>query len=181
VDTHLRVAGDIIDPKAATGRKIKALLRSGVYYAWWYPKLFLGWSHAPRYGEFGRLAEHVRFVDRSCRRLARTLFHCMIRFGPKLEKRQAVLGRLVEIGAELLAMTAACSRARAMVKAGGEAGPRAVELADVFCRHARRRVEDRFKAVFDNDDVETYRVAQQVLRGEHGWLETGMVRTAEER
>jgi alkylation response protein AidB-like acyl-CoA dehydrogenase len=181
VDTHLRIAGDIIDPKAPMGKKIKALLRSGVYYAYWYPKLFLGWSRAPRFSEFDRLADHVRFVDRSCRRLARTLFHCMIRFGPKLEKRQAVLGRLVEIGAELLAMTAACSRAQAMVKGGGEAGPRAVELADVFCRHARRRVEDRFKAVFDNDDVETYRVAQQVLRGEHGWLETGMVRTAEER
>jgi len=56
----------------------------------------------------------------------------------------------------------------------------AVELADVFCRQSRRRVEDRFRAVFDNDDVETYRVAQQVLRGEHGWLETGMVRTPEE-
>src|ERR687891_62037 len=121
VDTHLRVAGDIIDPKAPMGRKIKALLRSGMYYAYWYPKLFLGWSRAPRYGEFGHLAEHVRFVDRSCRRLARTLFHCMIRFGPKLEKRQAVLGRLVEIGAELLAMTAACSRAQAMARGGGEA------------------------------------------------------------
>jgi hypothetical protein len=181
VDTHLRVAGDIIDPKASMGKKIKALLRSGVYYAYWYPRLFIGWSHAPRYGEFGRLAEHVRFVDHSCRRLARTLFHCMVRFGPKLEKRQAVLGRLVEIGAELLAMTAACSRAHAMAKGGGEAGTGAVELADVFCRQARRRVEDRFKAVFDNDDVATYRVAQQVLRGEHGWLETGMVGTAEER
>ena len=179
VDTHLRVAGDIIDPKAPMGKKIRALLRSGAYYAYWYPKLFLGWSHAPRYGEFGRLARHVRFVDRSCRRLARTLFHCMIRFGPRLEKRQAVLGRLVEIGAELLAMTAACSRAQAMARQGGEAGGGAVELADVFCRHARRRVDDRFKAVFDNDDVETYRVAQQVLRGEHGWLETGMVRTPE--
>jgi alkylation response protein AidB-like acyl-CoA dehydrogenase len=180
VDTHLRVAGDIIDPKAPMGKKIRALLRSGAYYAYWYPKLFLGWSRAPRYGEFGRLARHVRFVDRSCRRLARTLFHCMVRFGPRLEKRQAVLGRLVEIGAELLAMTAACSRAHAMARAGGEAGSGAVELADVFCRHARRRVEDRFRAVFDNDDVETYRVAQQVLRGEHGWLETGMVRTPEE-
>ena len=29
VDTHLRVAGDIIDPKAPMGRKIKAVLRSG--------------------------------------------------------------------------------------------------------------------------------------------------------
>jgi len=180
VDTHLRLAGDIIDPKAPMSKKIKALLRSGAYYAYWYPKLFLGWSRAPRFGEFGRLAGHVRFVDRSCRRLARTLFHCMIRFGPKLEKRQAVLGRLVEIGAELLAMTAACSRAQGLSGAAGQQGSGAVELADVFCRHARRRVEDRFKAVFDNDDVETYRVAQQVLRGEHGWLETGMVRTPEE-
>jgi alkylation response protein AidB-like acyl-CoA dehydrogenase len=181
VDTHLRVAGDIIDPKAPMGRKIKALLRSGLYYAYWYPKLFLGWSRAPRYSEFGRLAPQVRFVNRTCRRLARTLFHCMVRFGPKLEKRQAVLGRLVEIGAELLAMTAACSRAHAMARQGGEAGTGALALADVFCRHSRRRIEDRFDAIFDNDDVETYRVAQQVLRGEHGWLEAGMVRSDEAR
>src|ERR687891_375696 len=121
VDTHLKVAGALIDPKAPMGKKIEALLRSGAYYAFWYPRLWLGAGLVRRYGEFGRLAEHVRFVDRSCRRLARTLFHCMIRFGPKLEKRQAVLGRLVEIGAELLAMTAACSRAQAMARGGGEA------------------------------------------------------------
>ena len=178
VDTHLRVAGDLIDPKAPMGKKIQALLRSGAYYATWYPRLYLGWGRVPRYGEFGRLATHVRFVDRSCRRLARTLFHCMIRFGPKLEKRQAVLGRLVEIGAELLAITAACARAQAMAKRSGGSGTEgesAVELADVFSRHARRRVEDRFAAVFDNDDVATYGLAQEVLRGEHDWLEEGIV------
>jgi hypothetical protein len=114
-------------------------------------------------------------VDRASRKLARTLFHCMVRFGPKLEKRQAVLGRLVEIGAELLAITAACSRAQAMVKQDpANRGP--VELADLFSRQARRRVEDRFAAVFDNDDVAAYAVAQQVLRNEHTWLEQGMVR-----
>jgi alkylation response protein AidB-like acyl-CoA dehydrogenase len=179
VDTHLRLAGDLIDPKAPMATKIKALLRSGAYYAFWYPKLFLGWGHAPRYGEFGRLATHVRFVNRSSRRLARTLFHCMIRFGPKLEKRQAVLGRLVEIGAELLAITAACSRAIALQRAGATAGQRgdeAIELADLFSRQARRRVEEKFAAVFDNDDVAAYQVAQRVLRDEHAWLETGMVR-----
>ncbi len=179
VDTHLRVAGDLIDPKAPMGKKIQALLRSGAYYATWYPRLYLGWGRVPRYGEFGPLATHVRFVDRSCRRLARTLFHCMIRFGPKLEKRQVVLGRLVEIGAELLAITAACARAQAMRKKSDEgsaqAGESAVELADVFSRHARRRVEDRFATVFDNDDVATYQLAQGVLRGEHGWLEEGIV------
>jgi alkylation response protein AidB-like acyl-CoA dehydrogenase len=182
VDTHLKLAGDLIDPKAPMGKKIQALLRSGAYYAFWYPKLWLGGAQVFKYGEFGPLATHMRFVSRSCRRLARTLFHCMVRFGPKLEKRQVVLGRLVEIGAELLAITAACSRAYSMCQkrgsgAAGQDGVGAVKLADLFSRHARRRVEEKFAAVFDNDDVATYDVAQQVIRNEHTWLETGMVGT----
>ena len=175
VDTHLKLAGDLIDPKAPMGKKIQALLKSGAYYAYWYPKLWLGLGWLPQYGEFGALATHVRFAARTSRRLARTLFHCMVRFGPKLEKRQAVLGRLVEIGAELLAITAACSRALAMAKQD-PTNPGPVQLADLFSRHARRRVEEKFAAVFDNDDVRTYEVAQQVLRNEHTWMETGMVR-----
>ena len=175
VDTHLKLAGDLIDPKAPTGRKIEALLKSGAYYAFWYPKLWLGWDRLPRYGEFGVLATHLRFVARNARRLARTLFHCMIRFGPKLEKRQAVLGRLVDIGAELLAISAACARAHAMVgRDPGNRGP--LELADLFSRQARRRVEERFAAVFDNDDVQTYAAARAVLDDHYLWLEGGMVR-----
>jgi hypothetical protein len=174
VDTHLKVAGALIDPKAPAARKLAALGRSILFYAGWYPRLWLGVRGRLGYGELGSLATHVRFVDRASRKLARTLFHAMVRFGPKLEKRQAVLGRLVEIGAELLAITAACSRAHAMVRRDpANRGP--VELADLFSRQARRRIEERFAAVFDNDDTRTYAVAQEVLRGEHAWVEQGMV------
>ena len=180
VDTHLKVAGALIDPKTTASQKLAALARSGLFYATWYPRLWFGMRGRVGYGEFGPLATHLRFVDRSGRKLARTLFHCMVRFGPKLEKRQAVLGRLVEIGAELLAITAACSRAQMMVtKAPANRGP--VELADLFSRQARRRVEERFAAVFDNDDLAAYAVAQQVIRNEHTWLEQGMARLADER
>ncbi len=179
VDTHLDVAGDLIDPKTTARRKAAALGRAALFYATWYPRLYLGWARWPRYSEFGRLATHLRFVNRMSRKLARTLFHCMVRFGPRLEKRQAVLGRLVEIGAELLAITAACSRAHALARpdspAGRQTGDGAVELADVFSRQARRRVREKFRAVFLNDDAATYRVAQHVLRGEHEWLEQGTV------
>ena len=75
------------------------------------------------------------------------------------------------IGAELFAAAVACSRAMALAKKGE---PGALELADVFSRQSRRRVESLFEHVFDNDDVATYRLAQRVLGGGHRWLEEGL-------
>jgi alkylation response protein AidB-like acyl-CoA dehydrogenase len=176
VDSHLRRAGALASPDATLGRKAAAVVKAGLFYGAWYPARWLGWGRWPRYGEFGPLARHVRYVDRTARRLSRTLFHAMVRFGPGLEKRQSVLFRLVDIGAELFAMAAACARGQAMRAraAAGEAD--ATEVADLFCRQARRRIEGLFDRVFSNDDVETYRLAQRVLKDEQLWLETGVVR-----
>jgi alkylation response protein AidB-like acyl-CoA dehydrogenase len=178
VDSHLRRAGALASPEATLGQKAAAALRAGLFYGAWYPARWVGWGHWPRHAEFGRLAGHVRYVDRSARRLSRSLFHAMVRFGPGLEKRQSVLFRLVDIGAELFAMAAACARARSMGSLRGEGGAEgdAAEVADLFCRQARRRVEALFDRVFRNDDVATYRLAQRVLEDEQLWLESGMVR-----
>jgi alkylation response protein AidB-like acyl-CoA dehydrogenase len=179
VDTHFKLAGDLIDPKAPLAAKMNALVKSGLFYAAWYPRLWLGFRGWFGFGEFGTLAKHMRFVERNSRKLARTTFHCMVRFGPRLEKRQAVLGRIVEIGAELFAMAATCARAAAARKASARAGVQAsgeAELADVFCRQARRRVEEKFHAVWHNDDLATYAAARKVLDGDYQWLESGMVR-----
>ena len=175
VDTHLKVAGDLINPKIPATKKLGALLKAGLFYVIWYPKLWLGPGGWLGYGELGRNAKHVRYAHRTSKRLARTLFHAMVRFGPKLEKRQAVLGRLVDIGAEILAISAACSRAAAMVKQDpSNRGPE--ELADLFSRQARRRVARLFREVWRNDDTRAYQTARAVLDGTHAWLEQGMVR-----
>jgi len=176
VDTHLKVAGALVDPDAALGAKLAAFARTALYYAWWYPTRWLGWGRWPRYGEFGRLAPQVRYVNRASRRLARSLFHAIVRFGPRLERKQSVLGRLVDIGADLFAMTAVCSRALqfhnardAETRAQAET---ATALAEVFCAVARRRITDRFDTLFDNEDDRIYRAAQRALAGEFRWLET---------
>ncbi|MBI2537451.1 MAG: acyl-CoA dehydrogenase [Gemmatimonadetes bacterium] len=177
VDTHLKVAGALVDPTAPLSAKIPALFRTALYYATWYPAKWIGWGWWPRYSGFGPLATHLRYVNRTSRRLARALFHAIVRFGPRLEKRQAVLARLVEIGAELFAMSAACARAQALhtskkpeERAQGES---AAYLADLFCRIARRRIPERFDRLFDNDDVAVYQAAQRVMANEFTWLEDG--------
>jgi alkylation response protein AidB-like acyl-CoA dehydrogenase len=175
VDTHLKVAGALIDPKSSAGTKVKALFGAAAFYALWYPKLWVGPKGWFGFGEFGPLAKHLRFVERRSRKLARSLFHAMIKFGPKLEKRQAVLGRLVEIGAELFAISATVSRAQAMVRKN-PADRSPIELADAFARNSRRRIEERFAALFDNDDVLNYKVAQQTMASHYAWVENGMVR-----
>jgi len=174
VDHHLQIAGDLVDPKASTGQKLSALARAGAHYAWWYPSRFFGWGFWPRHAAFGPLARHLRFVERSARRLARATFHAMVRFGPALERKQAVLGRVVDIGAELMVMTAVAVRARTLVERGGDTKG-AYALADTYCRAARRRVRERFRALFDNDDARTYAVARRFLDGEFAWLERGIV------
>jgi len=175
VDKHLQVAGDVVMPGKGVAQRLRGLARAALFYGWWYPSRWLGWGFWPKYAAFGPLAKHVRYVDRNARRLARGVFHAMVRFGPKLEYRQAVLFRLVDVGAELFAMAATCARARWLLRRDAATGKRAVALADLFCREARGRIQGKFKQLWRNADVAGYRVAQDVLRGEHRWLEKGMV------
>jgi hypothetical protein len=174
VDDHLKVAGDLVNPKAPTGKRVAAAARAGLHYAWWFPTRFFGWGFWPRFSEYGPLARHVRYSDRATRRLARSVFYAMVRFGPGLEKRQAVLARIVEIGAELFAMTCACVCARDRVR-DEPSDHTPYTLADVFCRHARRRIEQRFRDLFDNEDVVTHKLARSVLEGRYRWLEEGII------
>src|SRR5437667_86400 len=175
VDKHLQVAGDVVMPGKTLGERLRGLVRAALFYVWWYPSRWLGWGFWPKYTGFGPLAKHLRYVERAARRLARGVFHAMMRFGPKLEYRQAVLFRLVDVGAELFAMAATCARAEWLRKSDPAAGRRAVDLADLFCRQARGRVDAKFRELSRNADTRAYRLAQQVLQHEHRWLERGMV------
>jgi alkylation response protein AidB-like acyl-CoA dehydrogenase len=172
VDTHLQVAGDIIDPKKPAGAKARAAARAGGFYAKWLPTLAVGAGQMPRaYAEFGPLAEHLRYVERHSRKLARATFLGMSRWQGKLERKQGFLGRLVDIGAELFAMSAAVVRARMIAEDTPDDAKAARELADLFCRQARRRVDRLFHELWHNEDTREYKATVKVLNGEYEFLE----------
>jgi alkylation response protein AidB-like acyl-CoA dehydrogenase len=174
VDAHLSVAGDIIDPNADVKVKARAGAKAGAFYAGWLPSLVAGRGQLPRgFAEFGTLATHLRYVERAARRLARQTFYGMARWQGKLEYHQRYLARLVDIGAELYAMSAACVRAEMIVADDPERGPGAVQLADTFCRQARVRVDALFDQLWTNTDEPDRSLARSVIAGELSWLEDG--------
>jgi alkylation response protein AidB-like acyl-CoA dehydrogenase len=175
VDAHLTAAGDIIDPKVDARGKARAAVRAGGFYGRWLPQLATGPGRVPTsYREFGRLAKHLRYVERSSRKLARSTFYGMARWQGGLEHKQGFLGRVVDIGAELFAMSAAVVRAE-MLKAEGTNGAEAYELADLFCRQSRLRVERLFDALWRNTDAADARLVRGVLKDRYTWVEEGII------
>ncbi len=180
VDAHLKVAGDIIDPDKPFSAKAKAGANAAGFYARWLPKLVAGPGQLPgTYAEFNPaghadLSGHLRYVERSSRKLARSTFYAMSRWQGRMETKQGFLGRIVDIGAELFAMSAACVRAE-LLRTGDDHGREAYQLADAFCHQSRVRVEELFTRLWSNTDDLDRRVVEGVLSGTYTWLEEGII------
>jgi hypothetical protein len=175
VDQHLSVAGGLIDPEAGVQGKAKAAASAGKFYAGWLPQLAVGDGTRPgSFDEFGRLATHLRFVERSARKVARNTFYGMARWQGGMERKQAFLGRVVDIGADLWAMSAVVVRAKML---SGQSGPEGApeDLADLFCRQARRRVDQAFHDLWHNDDDTEYQSAMSLLEGRYTFAEEGIL------
>jgi alkylation response protein AidB-like acyl-CoA dehydrogenase len=180
VDAHLTAAGDLAKPDADLRQKAAAAAGASGFYAKWLPKLVFGEGQRPTaFNQFGRLASHLRFVERSSRKLARNTFYGMARWQAGLEQKQAFLGRIVDIGAELFAISATCVRAESQRVADPVVGAQAYELADIFCQQATLRVEALFHALWTNTDSSDVRLANDLLEGRYTWLEDGVVDQSE--
>ncbi|MFS0718119.1 acyl-CoA dehydrogenase family protein [Arthrobacter sp. 1P04PC] len=180
VDAHLAAAGALATADASLPDKARAAVGASGFYARWLPKLLAGNGMDPRsYGDFGRLARHLRYVERASRKLARQTFYGMGRWQAALEHKQAFLGRIVDIGAELFAISACCSRAEMLLRTAPERGASAYELADAYCAQARVRVEEYFDQLWRNTDDGDRGLTARVLAGDYEWLEAGVLDQSE--
>jgi alkylation response protein AidB-like acyl-CoA dehydrogenase len=177
-DAHLSAAGELIDPRLPAKQRARAAAKAGEFYAKWLPTLITGEGQKPgSFSEFGRLAPHLRYVERASRKLARSTFYAMARWQGRLERKQGFLGRIVDIGAELFAISVTCVRAQMdwAEGAGTERGATAHELADLFCTQARLRAEELFGQLWNNGDAADSKAAKRVLGGSYTWLEEGVI------
>jgi alkylation response protein AidB-like acyl-CoA dehydrogenase len=176
VDTHLQAAGDLLLGDGGAKAKADAAVKAGLFYGKWLPQLAVGKGQNPRaYEEFGPLASYLRYVERASRKLARETFYGMARWQAKLENKQTFLGRIVDIGAELFAISSTVVYADRLGREHPERKDEAFELAQLFCSMAKRRADALFHELWANDDDSRYRAAQNVLEGRYKWLEEGIL------
>ncbi len=180
---HLFIAREALDPhlgrmkpllmKGSIGFKLMAALKMAAYYATWYPSLLL-----PRYSGFSglhpSLKKHMHFTQMASRRLARLVFHQMMMHQKKLEAKQAVLNRIVQIGVDLFSITATCSYAQSLLD--NDQKSNAVQLADLYCQYAKERIDQNFRGSAKNFDKQILSLSKDVLAKEYEWMENEIVK-----
>jgi hypothetical protein len=174
LDPHLKVAGIALNSERSAKERWRSAVHAAGFYLRWYPRMWLPFADGVPGDLPAPLAEHLRYVAATARRLARTLFHQMVRFGPKLEKRQVLLGRFADIGADLFALSASTVYAQKLLR-DGEPEAKVLMLLDDFAAQAHTRIDQQFGGIARNADDHGYALAQQIVAHEHGWLERGVV------
>jgi len=166
LEPHLRVGAEVVNSTLHWKVRAKAALRAGGFYAFWLPKKWLpiGAGDAKELLH-PSLQSDLDAVARLSRVLARRLFIAMALNGPKLEKRQVVLGHFVDVGAELFVWSCTLAHAQAKITDAAmseEDIGKLVRLVGFFGKVCRERIANSFRHLRENLDGESWQVAQEI-------------------
>ncbi|MBF0489479.1 MAG: acyl-CoA dehydrogenase family protein [Candidatus Omnitrophica bacterium] len=174
LDPHLSKIKPLISGRTPIGVKITAALKMLGYYAFWYPKMLLPSIAFSNISDLPEpLDEHMIYVQKASRRLARYTFHKMMLYQQKLESKQSILNRVVDIGTELFAISATCSYAAMLTKNGQT---NAIDLADSFVQESYKRIEAYFNDGIENNDKANLKIAKKILAKEFEWMENEIIK-----
>lgn len=178
LDPHLKRIEPILSPRTPILKKIKLSISAGLHYLFWYPGLWLPcFAVKGTAGLPPALKKHVKFARATTKRLARKLFLDMVIYQQRLESKQNILARYVDIGTDLFAIATVCSYAASLSKQkDAQLAASPVELADLFCRQARTRIANNFREVCCNQDKMIKAIAKKLLSGGYEWLENEIIK-----
>lgn len=160
LDPHLRRGAAAIDSRNPIPTRLTAALKAGAHYAVWYPLRWLPFSSTPP-NCHRALKAHYRKISSYSRMLSRALFHAMVLNGPKLEKRQILLGCYVDIATELFAMSCACARTDSLLKQDTKHSLKTIQY---ICSRGNLRINHLFKKAKDTQSEKGgYQLAKELL------------------
>lgn len=163
LDGHLRNAGGLFKKGATFWDKVKTIGKCALIYPRWYIGNLVG----PIFEKFSKfddgVSRHLSWAEQQTRNLALTLFHQMLLRGPKLEMRQLILARLVDIGAELAVMALVASRLQTEKDRKDPNFSYNMTIMEHFFKSRSAVVERLFFEVWNNADLEATAAANAVM------------------
>lgn len=163
LDGHLRNAGGLFKKGASLWDKLKVVGKCALIYPTWYLKAWVGSLMSPFLNYDGELRDQLEWIESEVRRLGRTLFHQMVLKGPKLEMRQLILARLVDIGAELAVMSLVAARLQTEIDRKDAKSSTNMIVMRYFFASRRQYVERLFNDVWSNADEEASAAANEIM------------------
>jgi len=167
LEPHLKIGAEVVNSTLPWKQRAKAALKAGWAYAKWYPSKWLPLGAGDTADKLHPLLrDDLDSIARHSRKLARTLFHEMARNGPALEKRQVLLGHLVDIGSELFVWS--CTLGFAELKITDSTMPQAevdklTRMIGYFGKLTRSRIASHYAAMKAGLDKDSYRVSKDLL------------------
>ncbi|HEY1081158.1 MAG TPA: acyl-CoA dehydrogenase family protein [Prosthecobacter sp.] len=167
LDPHLKIGAEVVNSTLPFKTRAKAAWRAAGKYATWYPRMWLpaGTGHAND-TLHPYLRNDLEAIAGESHRLARTLFHAMILNGPALERRQVLLGHLVDIGAELFVWSATLAYAETRITDSSvcpEEIDKLIRKVCYFGKLTRQRLGNHYRALNHNLEKESRQVSTDLL------------------
>lgn len=168
LDPHLKLGAAMFNSKLPLSTRARTFFKASWHYARWYPARWLPSQAKPNHQlTHPDLEDELRSIQSLSRKLSRSVFHAMLKFGPKLEREQLVLGRLVDIGAELFAWSCAISRAESIIENSSRSQQEINETL-LLIKHlgslSREKIHLRFQQLFRKADHQGYQLTKQILQ-----------------
>lgn len=166
LDPHLKIGAEAVNATLPMASRVKAALRAAKFYSVWLPVKFVPRPIEGAGDLHPTLANEMKTVERLSRKLARRLFFAMVVNGPSLERKQALLGRFVDIGAELFVLATTIAYAQTKI-VRAEMNAREVEhtllLVTYLGQLTRIKVGELFRAVARHADRDAMRVTRNLM------------------
>ena len=168
LDSHLKLGAAIFNTKLPLKERAKVFGRAAAHYASWFPKKWMNFGDGDEdtvlHPALNKEWHSVRHLSR---KLARHILYAMLLHGPKLEREQLVLGRLVDIGTMLFVSSATISYAQQRIEDSSSLDgdvQHTLHLVQHLGNIVRAKAANLFSTMFSSSDRQSYKLAQEVMR-----------------
>jgi alkylation response protein AidB-like acyl-CoA dehydrogenase len=174
LNMHLERARSYVDERVTGLRRLAELARLLRFYGPWYARQWIGRQLPPGPAfQHPQVQSMLAYIERTSRRLARSMFYAMAFYRQALRDDQGRQNRIEMIGEDLLVVAATALHAERHERTAGHS--EVWDLAEGIFREAKPRIEQNIRALISNHDEPVTVVGKCALRGAYPSLSDGII------